>query len=121
MLTLAAIEQLRALAAARGPLLIASDLDGTLAPIVERASEARVPAGTLAVLERLSGGARVAIITGRDLNTARRMVPVVGVTVIGSHGLEASFENTLLPGVDRVALSAALEQVEQAVVSAVPS
>lgn len=121
MLTLAAIERLRALAGARGPLLIASDLDGTLAPIVERASEARVPAGTLAVLERLATGARVVIITGRDLNTARRMVPVAGVMVIGSHGLEASFETTLLPPVDRVALSAALEQVEQRVVSAVPS
>ncbi|MEX1104553.1 MAG: trehalose-phosphatase, partial [Dehalococcoidia bacterium] len=75
MLTLAAIEQLRALAAARGPLLVASDLDGTLAPIVRHASEARVPPATLAVLDRLSTTARVAIITGRDLNTARRMVP----------------------------------------------
>jgi trehalose 6-phosphate phosphatase len=121
MLTLAAIEQLRALASARGPLLLASDLDGTLAPIVERASDARVPAATLAVLERLSGAAKVAIITGRDLNTARRMVPVAEVIVVGSHGLEASFENTLLPGVDRVALSSALEQVEQRVISAVPS
>jgi trehalose-phosphatase len=121
VLTLAAIEMLRSLAGARGPLLIASDLDGTLAPIVDRASEARVPAGTLAVLERLASSARVAIITGRDLNTARRMVPVAGVNLIGSHGLEASFENSLLPAVDRVALSAALEQVEQRVVSAVPS
>jgi trehalose 6-phosphate phosphatase len=121
MLTLAAIEQVRALANARGPLLIATDLDGTLAPIVERAAEARVPPGTLAVLERLSGAARVAVITGRDLNTARRMVPVKDVAIVGSHGLEASFDNTLLPGVDRVALSAALEQVEQQVISAVPT
>lgn len=121
MLTLDAIGQLRALAAARGPLLLASDLDGTIAPIVESASAARVPAPTLAVLERLSAAARVAIITGRDLNTARRMVPVAGVIIVGSHGLEASFENTLLPGVDRAALSSALEQVEQRVISAVPS
>jgi trehalose 6-phosphate phosphatase len=121
MLTLAAIEQLRAIAAARGPMLIATDLDGTLAPIVEQASDARVPPVTLAVLDRLSGAAKVAVITGRDLNTARRMVPVEGVIVVGSHGLEASFENTLLPGVDRVALSAALETVEQSVISAVPT
>ena len=33
MLTLDSIEQFKALAAARGPLLIATDLDGTLAPI----------------------------------------------------------------------------------------
>jgi trehalose-phosphatase len=121
MLTLATIEQLRALAAARGPLLIASDLDGTLAPIVQHAADARVPASTLSVLDRLSGAARVAVITGRDLNTARRMVPVPKVVVVGSHGLEPSFENALLPDVDRAALSGALEQVEAKVISAVPS
>ena len=41
MLTLDAIERYRALAQARGPLLVATDLDGTLAPIVAHASEAR--------------------------------------------------------------------------------
>ena len=121
MLALEAIEQFRGLAAARGPLLIATDLDGTLAPIVAHASEARVPPGTLAVLDRLCGAAKVAVITGRDLNTARRMVPIEGVVVVGSHGLEASFDDPLIPGVDRVALSAALEQVEQKVISACPS
>jgi trehalose 6-phosphate phosphatase len=121
MLTMDAIEHYRGLAAARGPLLVATDLDGTLAPIVPHASEARVPAGALAVLERLTAGARVAVITGRDLNTARRMVPVEGVVVVGSHGLEASFDDPLIPGVDRVALSSALERVEQQVISAVPS
>ncbi|MCC7364203.1 MAG: trehalose-phosphatase [Dehalococcoidia bacterium] len=121
MLSLTAIEQFRGLAAARGPLLIATDLDGTLAPIVEHASEARVPASTLAVLDRLSTVARVAVITGRDLNTARRMVPCEGVIVIGSHGIEPSIEAELLPGVDRLKLGAALERVEQRVISAVPS
>lgn len=121
MLNLAAIEQFRALASARGPLLIATDLDGTLAPIVAHASEARVPPGALAVLERLSNSAKVAVITGRDLNTARRMVPVEGVVVVGSHGLEASFDDPLIPGVDRVALSAALEAIEQRVISSCPS
>lgn len=121
MLTLAAIEQLRALAAARGPLLIATDLDGTLSPIIEHAADARVPAATLAVVERLTSAARVAVITGRDLNTARRMVPVNDVIIIGSHGLEASFDSNLLPAIDRVALSAALERVEQQVITAIPS
>lgn len=121
MLTIEAIERVKALAAARGPLLVASDLDGTLAPIVANASEARVPPGTLAVLDRLAQKVRVAVVTGRDLNTARRMVPVEGVDVVGSHGLEASFDDPLIPGVDRVALSAALERVEQQVITAVPS
>lgn len=121
MLTLAAIEQLRAVAGARGPLLLATDLDGTLAPIVRHPAEARVPAATLAILDRLATTARVAVITGRDLNTARRMVPCEGVIVIGSHGLEATVEGAILPGVDRVSLSAALEAVEQTVISSVPS
>ena len=121
MLNLAAIEQFRGLAAARGPLMVATDLDGTLAPIVPTASEARVPAATLAVLDRLATVAKVAVITGRDLNTARRMVPCEGVVVVGSHGLEASFEHELLPGIDRGVLGAALERVEQRVISAVPS
>jgi trehalose 6-phosphate phosphatase len=121
MLNLAAIEQFRALAIARKPLLIATDLDGTLSPIAGHAAEARVPAPTLAVMDRLATVAKVAVITGRDLNTARRMVPCEGVIIIGSHGLEASFEHALLPGVDRVRLGAALERVEQKVVSAVPS
>ena len=121
MLSLASIEQFRALANARGPLLIATDLDGTLAPIVAHAADARVPAASLAVLDRLAGAAKVAVITGRDLNTARRMVPCEGVVVIGSHGLEATFANDLLPAVDRLKLGAALERIEQKVVSAVPS
>lgn len=121
MLSLAAIEQFRGLAGARGPLMIATDLDGTLAPIELHAADARVPAATLAVLDRLATVARVAVITGRDLNTARRMVPCEGVSVIGSHGLEPSFAMDLLPGVDRVRLGAALERVEQRVISAVPS
>ncbi|MBN9493631.1 trehalose-phosphatase [bacterium] len=121
MLTLAAIERLRALAAARGPLLIATDLDGTLAPIQERAADARVPESTLAVLERLTSAARVAVITGRDLNTARRMVPVRDVVIVGSHGLEPSCDSDLLPAIDLVALSAALEGIEQRVITAVPS
>ncbi len=54
MLTMDAIEHYRGLAAARGPLLVATDLDGTLAPIVPLASEARVPPGALAVRERLT-------------------------------------------------------------------
>jgi len=120
MLTSDTLEKLKKLAAARGPLLVATDLDGTLSPIVRQAAAARVPAQTLIVLERLATMARVAVITGRDLNTARRMVPCDGVVVVGSHGLEASLEHPLLPDVDRIGLDAALEQVEQRVISAVP-
>lgn len=117
------IEKFRSAANAPGPLLIATDLDGTLAPIVERASDARVPSSVLAVLDRLAGapGVKVAVITGRDLNTARRMVPCEGVVVAGSHGLESTLEDDVLLPVNRGALAAALEAAEQQVITAVPS
>lgn len=115
------VEKFRDVANGPGPVLVATDLDGTLAPIVDRASEARVPSGTLAVLDRLATVARVAIITGRDLNTARRLVPCEGVIVIGSHGLEATMDESLITEVDRPKLAAALELSEQQVITAVPS
>jgi trehalose-phosphatase len=121
VLSIETVEQFRAAATARGPLLVATDLDGTLAPIVPRASDARVPPAVLAVLDRLTDRARVAIVTGRDLNTARRMVPCEGVLIAGSHGLEATFTDELLPNVDRVALGSALERIERRVLSRVPS
>lgn len=110
-----------ALVAGRGPLLVATDLDGTLAPIVEQAGDAEVPKATLTVLERLARHARVAVITGRDLNTARRLVPCEDVAIVGSHGLEPSFDHPLLPDVDRIDLAPKLEAIEQRVISAVPA
>lgn len=120
MLSALASERIARLAAARGPLLIATDLDGTIAPIVLNAPDARVSPFVLDLLNRLSRVARVAVLTGRDLNTARRMIPCEDVVVVGSHGLEATFDAALLPGIDRVGLAAALERVEQRVISAVP-
>jgi trehalose 6-phosphate phosphatase len=65
------------------------DMDGVLAPIVERPEDARVPAETRAEVERLAGRyALVAVVTGRDGEDARRRVGVDGVVVVGSHGLE---------------------------------
>lgn len=121
MLSDEAIARIRELAHARGPLLVATDLDGTLAPIVQDPTNAIVPEPALTVLERLAPVCRVTILTGRDLNTARRMVRCEDVTIIGSHGLEPSFDSPLLPGVDRTRLAPALELAEQRVLSAVPA
>lgn len=115
------LERLRSFADGPEPRLLATDLDGTLAPIVKRPQDARVPPTTLAVLDRLAQRVTVAVVTGRDLNTARRMVPCEGVLVIGSHGLEASFDSPFLPDVDRLRLAAALEEAEQRVLEAAPS
>ncbi|GBD24605.1 Trehalose-phosphate phosphatase [bacterium HR29] len=121
MLATETMQALRRFSEGPLPRLLATDLDGTLAPIVERPQDARVPPATLAVLDRLAAAVTVAVITGRDLNTARRMVPCEGVVVVGSHGLEASFESPLLPEVDRLALAAALEEAEERVIEAAPT
>ena len=101
------------LARAPSPLLLASDLDGTLAPIVPRPADARVPAPTLAALERLAPRARVAVVTGRDLATARRLVPVRGVEFVASHGHEASFAAPSLPPPPDPALAKRFEALAQ--------
>ena len=92
--------RLRELARGPAPLLVASDLDGTLAPIVPNPEDARVPPATLAALERLAGAAHVAVVTGRDLATARALAPVPGVEFVASHGHEASFHASALPTPD---------------------
>jgi trehalose 6-phosphate phosphatase len=65
------------------------DVDGTLAPIVERPEDASVPEATRAVLRRLVDRyALVAAVTGRPGPLGRELVGVDGVQVVGNHGLE---------------------------------
>ena len=72
---------------------VLTDVDGTLAPIVDRPEDARVPAETTAVLERLAERyALVACVTGRRALEARRMVGA-DLLYVGNQGFEL-----LLPG-----------------------
>jgi trehalose 6-phosphate phosphatase len=65
------------------------DVDGTLAPIVERAEDAHVPERTSRVLAGLGRRyACVACISGRAAAEARRLVGVGGIAYAGSHGAE---------------------------------
>lgn len=65
------------------------DVDGTLAPIVERAADAQVPKETALLLSRLSRRyGRVACISGRAAADVRRLVGVGGIAYAGSHGAE---------------------------------
>jgi trehalose 6-phosphate phosphatase len=65
------------------------DVDGTLAPIVDRPEDAAVPADTRAVLRDLVVRyALVGAVTGRPSVVARDLVGVDGVEIVGSHGLE---------------------------------
>jgi trehalose-6-phosphatase len=65
------------------------DVDGVLAPIVERPGDARVPDEARAELSRLAARyALVACVTGRPSADARDVVGVPELVYAGEHGLE---------------------------------
>jgi trehalose 6-phosphate phosphatase len=68
--------------------LLAFDIDGTLAPIVARPDEARLPDEVQRDLAQLATRADVAIITGRSVGDARRMLAFEPRYLIGNHGVE---------------------------------
>jgi trehalose 6-phosphate phosphatase len=72
---------------ARGAVLC--DIDGTLAPIVPRAEDAKVRHEVSRLLGRLARRyGVVACISGRSATEARRLVGVGGIAYAGSHGAE---------------------------------
>jgi trehalose 6-phosphate phosphatase len=73
---------------------ILTDVDGTLAPIADRAEQAAMPAAARKALARLSERfGLVACVSGRPAEEARRLVGLDGLAYAGNHGLEL-----LLPG-----------------------
>ena len=88
---------------------ILTDVDGTLAPIVERPEQAAVPARTSELLAVLSQRfARVGCVSGRQALEARRLVGLEGIVYAGNHGLEL-----LLPGSDEPRLDPAVAGQER--------
>ena len=89
------------LAAAR-TLALCLDIDGTLAPIAPRPEDARTPDDTLRTIERLAAhpSVCVALVTGRTPATARMLVPVPGLWVVGNHGAETLAPDASTPDVD---------------------
>ena len=84
-----AADLLAQLAASPERAAILLDVDGTLAPIVPRPEDARVPTETQVELERLAGRyALVACVSGRASADAAATVGVEGLVYIGTHGLE---------------------------------
>jgi trehalose-phosphatase len=75
----------------RGALLVLTDFDGTLSPIVEFPESARLPAGARRALARLVArpATRVAVVSGRDLTDLKGRVNVPDVILAGCHGLVA--------------------------------
>ena len=70
------------------PLLIALDVDGTISPIVRDPDKAQIPLETLAILAALSEapGTELALVTGRDLQSLRRMERLEGIWRAVEHG-----------------------------------
>ena len=86
-----------AAAAAGGdrPLLVASDVDGTLSPIVARAADAYLVPGAREVMQRLArtDGVIAAVISGRPLHQLRNQFGFDDeVRLLASHGLEDSHQ-----------------------------
>lgn len=87
-------------AAASGVVLVASDYDGTLAPIVANPDLAHPDARALPALVSLGtlADTHAAILSGRDAAVLRRLTGApTGVELVGSHGAE---RNGCLPQVE---------------------
>ena len=86
----AAIERL----VATPRVLVASDFDGVLAPLVLDPSESRALPGTIEALEGLAAlpDTHAAVVSGRDLDTLTSLTGLAdsAVTRIGTHGAETS-------------------------------
>lgn len=106
----AAVRQaLEALRAEPARTAILTDIDGTLAPIVERPERATVPEAARTVLVELSRHyGVVGCVSGRRAEEARRLVGVDGIAYAGNHGLEL-----LLPGEETPRLDPSLEGRER--------
>ncbi len=76
-------------------VLLFSDFDGTLAPIVENPDEALMPAKKRGALLALTNrrDVKLAVISGRALADIVKRVSIPGVIYAGNHGLEISGES----------------------------
>ena len=90
-----ALESLRADPPRAAVLL---DIDGTLAPIVRHAADAHVPEATRALLIEIARRyGLVGCVSGRQANTARRIVALGTIAYIGNHGAELLRAGTSAP------------------------
>jgi trehalose 6-phosphate phosphatase len=91
-------------------LLVALDFDGTLAPLVQRAEDARALPGSAAALYALAAlpGTTTALLSGRALDSLRVVAALPAATMmVGSHGAETWL------GPDAVPLTLTAEQEER--------
>ncbi len=72
------------------PLLLLLDIDGTITPLAPTPAEAVVSTEARRLLVELAraDGTYVAVVTGRSIGDARRLVAVDSAWYVGNHGLE---------------------------------
>jgi len=88
---------------------VLTDVDGTLAPIVDRPEQAQVPSRVSELLETLSERyGLVGCVSGRQAVEAKRLVGVEGIAYAGNHGLEL-----LLPGDEEPQIDPSLQGRER--------
>jgi trehalose 6-phosphate phosphatase len=97
------------------------DLDGTLAPIVSRPAQARVPERVRVALAAIADRfALAAVVSGRRAEDARAIVGLDELTYVGNHGFEVLLPGALAanpaPGIesggDAAAFAAGLDEGE---------
>jgi trehalose 6-phosphate phosphatase len=94
-------------------LLVASDFDGTLSPIVNNPADARPVPAAAAALVALAGlpSTTVAVISGRALNVLRQLSSMPPqVHLVGSHGAE--FDTGFAHPVDEALLARITDALE---------
>jgi trehalose 6-phosphate phosphatase len=87
-----------AVAACPRPLLLATDVDGTLAPIAPRPEQARLAPDALGALLRLADldGVEVAVVSGRSLDElVHQFALPPSLHLVGSHGAEMEHSSAL--------------------------
>lgn len=73
------------------------DYDGTLTPIVNQPSLAKLASNTREILKELSKlpAVKVAIVSGRSLNDLELLVGIDGLDYVGNHGLERKIQGSV--------------------------
>lgn len=106
-----------------GSILLMTDYDGTLTPIVDDPADAALAAPTRDDLARLarSPRARVAVISGRGLEDLRSRVGLDDVIYAGCHGLEVAGPNLVFRHPDALAQQPMLGAVSDILIRRAPS
>ncbi len=105
-------------------LLVATDFDGTLAPIVDDPATARALPTTLESLRTLAGipGTEAAVISGRSLDDLHAMLGDTGrIRLVGSHGAERAGQSGSPLSSTAAQRLARLHRALQAIVSEYPA